>query len=162
VLDQALEHAGGLDAEDELGVRLELQLLDRGGHRVGAAAEAGAVDVQGFAGLGVLVDHHQTAGHVAALLLGHEAELLAVDAEEGLDVLHDRVGLGLLLEARLGPVLRDVVGLSLGGDVVGLDQFLGQGHHLERLGEGLDRPDGQRALLISTSDAKRRFFDCHA
>ena len=32
---EALEHAAGLDHEDELGVRLELEVFDRVGDRVG-------------------------------------------------------------------------------------------------------------------------------
>jgi hypothetical protein len=56
VLDQALEHAGGLDAEDELRVGLELAGARPSGDRVGAAAEARAVDAQRLAGLAVAVD----------------------------------------------------------------------------------------------------------
>ena len=55
---------------------------------------------------------------------------------------------GCSLKRASSQFLRDVVGLPLGGDVVGLDQFLGQGHHLQGLGEGLDRVDRQGALLL--------------
>ena len=144
-------------ARMNLALRLELQILDIDRDRIGAGAELGAVDLERLA-LGVVVDDDQLAGHVAAFFLGDEVELLAVDPEHRLDVVHDRVGLGLLVETRLAPVLGDVVGLSLGGHVVVFDQLLGQGHHLERLGKGLDRADRQRALLGLAPHLEVPFF----
>ncbi len=149
VFDEPLEHPRRLDHQDEIGVGLEREVLDRDRDRVGAAPELRAVDLELLPGVPVLVDDDELPRHLAALLLGDEAELLAVELEEGLDVVHHRVGLGLLVEARVVPVLRDVVRLSLGGDVVGLDELLGERHHAERLREGLDRVHGERALLLA-------------
>ena len=147
VLHQPLEHPRRLDGQNELGLRLELQLLHRGGNAVGAAAEAGAVDAQLLSGFPVAIDHDEFSGDVAALFLGNEAQLLAVDAKQGFDVVHHRVAFRLLVEAGVVPVLRDVVGLSLRGDVVGLHQLLAEGHHAEALGEGLHRVHGEGSFL---------------
>ena len=76
---QPLEHTARLDRQDELRLGLELEVLDRGGDRVGAAAEPGAVDPLDLAGLEVRIEHDQLAGDRAAVLVGDEAELLAVD-----------------------------------------------------------------------------------
>ncbi len=147
MLHQSLEHAGGLDGEDELRLGLELQVLHRGGDTVGPAPEAGAVDAELLAGFAVAIDDDQFARDVAALLLGNEAELLAVHPKESLDVIHHRIALRLLVEARVVPVFRDVVGLTFGGDVVGFHQLLAEGHHAEALGEGLHRVHGEGAFL---------------
>ena len=59
--------------------------------------------------------------------------------EQRLDVVHHRVRLRLLVELRGLPVLALVVGVSLGGEIVRLDEFLREPHHPQRLGEALDR-----------------------
>ncbi len=116
---------------------------------VGARAELGAVDLDRLRrARGLAVDHGQLAGHQAPVLVGGEAELLLGDAEQGLDVVQDGVRLDLLVAARLVPVLGLVVGVALGGAVVGLDQLLRERDHAHGLGEGLDRRDGQGALLL--------------
>ena len=53
----------------------------------------------------MLVDDDEGADGAAAVVVGDEAELLAVDAEHRLNIVHDGVGLWLLLELRLVPVL---------------------------------------------------------
>ena len=124
-------------------------MLDIDRDRIGTRPELGAVDLEGFA-LGVVVDHDQLAGHIAAFFFRNELELL--------DVVHDRVRLGLLVESRLAPVLGDVVRFSLGGHVVFFDQFLGQCHHFKRLGEGLDRCDRQRSQFGPAAHLEMPFF----
>ena len=59
------------------------------------------------------------------------------------------------MEHRLAPVLRLVVGVSLGGEVVGLDQVLRERHHAQRLGEGLHRVDGERPHLLLLADLQK-------
>ena len=138
----------------------------RGRDRVGARAEARAVDALDDAGLAVRVEHDELAGHGAAVLVGDEAQLLARRAahrEQRLDVVHHRVRLDLVVEARLLPVLALVVGVSLGGEVVALDQLLREAHHAQGLGEALHGVDGQRAHLLRAPDlevaARRRVGD---
>ena len=63
VIVEALEHATGLDRQDELGLGSEAQVLDRVGDRVGARAEAGAVDLDPVAGLRVTVDDDQVTSY---------------------------------------------------------------------------------------------------
>ena len=79
---------------------------------------------------------------------GRKPELLLVEAVVGLDVVHDRVGLDLLVAPGVVPVLGLVVGVALGGEVVGLDQLLRERDHPQRLGEGLHRGDGEGPLLL--------------
>ena len=58
------------------------------------------------------------------------------------DVVHDGIGLGLFVEAAVAPVLADVVGLALGGEVIALDH-LPRGRHqaqgLRKRAHGVDR-----------------------
>ena len=58
---QTLEHALGLDAQNELRLALELQVLDPRRHRVGARAKAGAIDGDLFPRLFVSIDDRQLA-----------------------------------------------------------------------------------------------------
>src|SRR5262249_49914573 len=74
---EALEDAAGLDREDELRVGLEGELLDARGDRVGARAEARAVDALDLAGLPVGVEDDEAPGDGAAVLVGDETQLLA-------------------------------------------------------------------------------------
>ena len=74
---EALEHAAGLDRQHEAGVGAEVQMLDRARNAVGTAAETGAIDLGGFAGRRVLVDHREPAGDRAAMGFRIEAQLLA-------------------------------------------------------------------------------------
>src|SRR5207249_5498043 len=69
VLHQTLEHAGGLYGQDEIGVGLELQVLDGDRDGISARAELGAVDAQRLAGLRVAVDDHELPRELATLLL---------------------------------------------------------------------------------------------
>ena len=130
------------------GVGLELELLDGNGNAVGARAEFGAVDAQHFAGIAVVIDHEQASGDIAPFFLGNKAQLLAIDAEIGFDIIHDRVGFRLFAEPGILPVLGDVIGFSLGGDIVVFDKLFGERDHAQRLGEGLDGIDRERALLL--------------
>jgi hypothetical protein len=101
------------------------------------------------------IDHDERTGHRAPVLLRVEAKLLAgdrVDAEERLDIVHDGIRLRLFVELRLLPVLRDIVGFSLGCEVVIADELLGERHHPERLCEVLDGVYAERALLALPAD----------
>ena len=147
VLDEPLEHARRLDGHDELGLGLELQVLDRNRNRIGARAELRAVDPQGLARIRLAIDDHELTGDLAALLLWDEAELLAIDLEQRLDVVEHGIRFGLLVEAGVVPVLRDVIGLSLGHDLIVLDERLGGGHHAKGLRKRLDRRHGECAGL---------------
>ena len=131
---QPLEHAAGLDAENEFSLGLECQVLHQRGDGVGARAEAGAVDLLRLAAVEVGVVDDQLARHGAAMLVRDIAQLFAadtVDREHRLDVVHDGIRLVLFREVRLSPVLRLVVSVPLRGEIIGADQLLGERHHLQ-------------------------------
>ena len=158
VLDETLKHARGLYGQNEFSLGLEFQVLDRDRDGVRSRTEFGTVDTQGFAAVRLAVDHDELAGDLAALFFGDESELLAIDLEQSLDIVDDGIRFRLLIEARLVPVLGDVVGLSLGHDFVVFDERLGLGHHPKRLGECLDRGDGERAGLFFTLEFEETLF----
>jgi len=110
---------------------LEAELLDLWRDAVGAGAEAGAVNSDFVAGEGVLVYDDESPCDGAAVFVGDEADLLAVEAEHGLQVVHDGVAFGLFLECGLAPGLRAVVCLSLVDDVVVLDHGFREGEHAD-------------------------------
>ena len=121
---EALKHAAGFDGEHETCIGAEAQMLDRARNAVGPAPEVGAVDLDRAPRRRISVDHGEPAGHRAAVRFGIEAQLLArqaVHRRHRLDVVHDGVRLGLLVEAAIAPVLADVIGLALGGEIVVLD-----------------------------------------
>ena len=131
VVVEPRKHASGFDGQDELGLGFELEVFHRGGDGVGPRPHGRAVDADLFPGVAVPVDDGQFAGQSPAVFFRAIAQLFAseaLEASQGLDVVHDRVGLGLLVEFGLVPVLRDVVGLSLRREVVVFDHLFREGH----------------------------------
>ena len=89
------------------------------------------------------------------MLIRHKPQLFSthiIDREECFDVIHHRVGFRLFGELGFRPVLRLVVNISLGCEVVGLDQLSRQSHHSQCLGETLDGIDGQGAFFSGFAD----------
>src|SRR5512139_2179545 len=114
-------------------------MLDERWYGILPGAEPRAVDLLYLAGLQIRVVNDELAGDRPPMLVGDVAELLPTDPENrehGLDIVHDGVRLGLLVEVRFTPILRLVVRVSLRREVVRLDELLRQRHHLERLREG--------------------------
>ncbi|OIQ63468.1 hypothetical protein GALL_549900 [mine drainage metagenome] len=113
-------------------------MFDRARDAVGPAPEVGAVDLDGFSGRGVPVNHGEATRDRAAVGFRVEAQLLPrqpVHRRHGLDVVHDGVRFGLFVEAAIPPVLADVIDLALGGEVIMLDHRPGGGHQTEGLRE---------------------------
>ena len=150
VIVEALKHAAGFDREHESRIGAESQMFDRARDAVGAAAQIGAVDLDGRSGRGISVDHGQPTRDRAAVGFRVEAQLFPrqpVHRRHGLDVVHDGVRFGLFVEAAISPVLADVIDLALGGEVVMLDHRSRGRHQAQGLRE---RPRGghrQRAHL---------------
>ena len=64
---QSLKHAAGFDRQDKIRVGPEPEALHRTRHAIGAAAEPGAVDLEGLAGFGVRIHDGQGTGHRSAV-----------------------------------------------------------------------------------------------
>ena len=109
------------------------------GDAVGAAPEVGAIDLDRLPGDGVSIDHDESPRDRAAVRLGIKAEVLArqtLPRGDRLDVVHDGVRLGLFVETAVAPVLADVIGLALGGEIIALDHGARRRHQAQHLGEG--------------------------
>ena len=148
---QSLKHTTGFNCENEFCVGLEREMFDVRGDRIRARSKTRAIDSFYRAGFAIRVQNDELPRYGAAVFIGDESQLFARGAakrEERLDVVHDRVGLGLFVELGFAPVLALVVGVSLGRKVVAFDQFFRQPHHAERLGEALHRVHGKGTGLL--------------
>jgi hypothetical protein len=111
---QPLEHAAGLDREDEFRPGAKFQMFHGAWNSVGAAAEAAAVDFDRLAGPRIAVKHGQLPGDRSAMGFRIEAQLFTRQPVRGgqrLDIVHHGIGFRLFVEARVAPVFRNVIGL---------------------------------------------------
>ena len=153
MVHEALEQRRGFHHQHQLGLRLEPQVFHPRRNAPRAAAQLRAVDLHVRARLRILVDHRDLAADVAAALLGDVAQLLAVHAQHGLDVVQQRVALRLLVEPAFAPALAVVIHFALAGDVVLVQQVvLRRRQQPHRLRERLDGVVGQRPRRLLAQD----------
>ena len=94
------------------------------GYAVGAAPQVGAIYLDCLPRHGVSIDHDEPPRHRAAVRLGIKPEVFprqTLPRGDRLDVVHDGVRLSLFVETAVAPVLADVIGFALGGEIVALD-----------------------------------------